>query len=771
MKLLDNIKNKTLIICSNKAKKSILNEINNYNKLFNIKFLTKEEFYKYTYFDYDKNTVYYLMNKLNIKYDIATSYLNNLIYLNDTKCDNIKINFLSSIKSDIDNLLIYNKDMRNYINTFDIVVYNYTVDKFFKRTLNMYNKVDIYSDSNTYTHVVNHFNTMDEEIEYICQGICDLVCSGVDLNSIKLCCVDNTYEGCIKRIFDMYNIPINLYKTSIYETTACSYFLSHYSSDLTGVVDYLVNNFDNNVTSEIIKIINKYTFEVDKNKVYDMIVADLKSSYISNIKYEKCVDIISIDDISNNDYVFIANFNEGSVPKTYKDEDFLSDCELELLGLETTVEKNILEKDKIINILKNNKNIFISYKDKDNIKAYYPSSLIRILNMEVKSPSISFNYSNKYNKYKLCLMLDDYYKYGINNEDMYSLYSTYNVKYKEYDNRFSGIDFNNLNKILNNNLTLSYTALEKYNECAFKYYINNILKLDTYEDTFSTFIGTLFHHVLEKCLTSDDNIDTEIDNFISDKEFNDRELFYINKLKPDIKTSIDTIKEQMKFSKFNDYKFENKLCVYKEGKLSVTFKGFIDKMLFYKDNGNEYITIIDYKTNDTDIKLDLLKYGLNIQLPIYLYLVSKNYKDACIVGFYVQRVLPSINKYDYKKCLVDRKKDEMKLLGYSNYDASVISILDYGYKDSNVVKGLRVNNDGSYSSYAKVLTKDGMDKIINEVDKVIDSTIDNISNCNFTINPKNYNNTNISCAYCKYRDLCFVREDDVVYIEEGESND
>ena len=158
MKLLDNIKNKTLIICSNKAKKSILNEINNYNKLFNIKFLTKEEFYKYTYFDYDKNTVYYLMNKLNIKYDIATSYLNNLIYLNDTKCDNIKINFLSSIKSDIDNLLIYNKDMRNYINTFDIVVYNYTVDKFFKRTLNMYNKVDIYSDSNTYTHVVNHFN-------------------------------------------------------------------------------------------------------------------------------------------------------------------------------------------------------------------------------------------------------------------------------------------------------------------------------------------------------------------------------------------------------------------------------------------------------------------------------------------------------------------------------------------------------------------------------------------------------------------------------------
>lgn len=770
MKLLDNIKNKTLIICSNTSKKLILNEINSYNKLFNIKFLTKEEFYKYTYFDYDKNTVYYLMNKLNIKYEVAKSYLDNLIYLNDT-VGNSKIDFLRSIKSDIDNLLIYNKDMRDYINSFDIVVYNYTVDKFFKRTLSMYNKVFIYSDSNTYTHIVNHFNTMEEEVEYICQGICSLVVDGVDLNNIKLCCVDNTYEGCIKRIFDMYNIPINLYKTSIYETVVGSYFLSHYSSNLTDVVDYLVNNFDNDITSKIINIINKYTFVVDKNKVYDMIVYDLKNSYISNIKYEKYVEIISIDDINSNDYVFIANFNEGSIPKTYKDEEFLTDCELELLGLETTYEKNILEKEKVINILKNNKNLFISYKDKDDNRIYYPSSLIRTLNMEQRTPSTSFYYSNKYNKYKLCLMLDDYYKYGINNKDMYCLYSTYNVKYKEYDNRFSGIDFDNLNQILNNNLTLSYTSLEKYNECAFKYYIDDILKLDTYEDKFSSFVGRLFHYILENCLTSDDNIDSKIDSFISDKKFNDKELYYINKLKKDIKICVDTIKEQMKFSKFNEYKFENKLCVYKEGKLSVTFKGFIDKMLFYKDNGNEYIAIIDYKTNDTDIKLDLLKYGINIQLPIYLYLVSKNYNDACIVGFYLQRVLPSINKYDYKKSLIDRKKDEMKLLGYSNYDASVISILDYGYKDSNVVKGLRVNNDGSYSSYAKVLTKDGMDKINNEVDKVIDSTIDNISNCCFIINPKNYNNTNISCTYCKYKDLCFVRAEDIVYIEKGDSND
>ena len=71
MELLDNINNKTLIICSNSNKKLILKEMNKYNKLFNIKFMTKDEFYKKCYFDYDEQTIYYLMNKYHIKYDIS----------------------------------------------------------------------------------------------------------------------------------------------------------------------------------------------------------------------------------------------------------------------------------------------------------------------------------------------------------------------------------------------------------------------------------------------------------------------------------------------------------------------------------------------------------------------------------------------------------------------------------------------------------------------------------------------------------------------------
>ena len=770
MELLDNINNKTLIICSNSNKKLILKEMNKYNKLFNIKFMTKDEFYKKCYFDYDEQTIYYLMNKYHIKYDISLSYIKYLMYINDSNYGNSKLDFLCSLKDELKDLLYFDDEFKNYINTFNIVVYGYYVDNFFKKTLDLFSNVSIYDKSNNYIHSVNHFENIDSEVEFVAQSICKLCEDGISLNNIKLTNVDSIYEGVIKRIFDMYNIPINLYKIPLYYTVESDYLLTHYECDLTSVIDYMKDNYDASIVSDIINIINKYTFIDDKLQVKEMIEYDLKHTYVNNYKYEESVDIISIDDISGDDYVFILDFREGSVPTIYKDEEYLSNKELSILGLDTTDIKNKNEKDKIINILKNNKNLIISYKDKDNNKLYYPSSLIKELNMEVVVPSNNYNYSSSYNKYKLCSMLDDYYKYNILNDNMKKLYSTYYIDYKDYSNKFGGISFDKLNKILDNNLVLSYSAVEKYNECAFKYYVSSILKLDVYEDTFAAFIGSLFHHILEVGLLNDIDVEKEVYNYILRRNLDDKEKFYIDKLIPDIKFALDTIKEKMIFTKFNKYDFENKLVVYKNGKVSVTFKGFIDKMMSYEDNSKKIIAIVDYKTNDTDIKMDLLKYGINIQLPIYLYLVNKNYPDAYVAGFYVQRVLPSDNKYDNTKSLLNRKKDEMKLLGYSNYDEDIISLFDSSYKDSNVIRSLKVKNDGNYSSNAKVLTNSEMKSIIEDVDNVIDNVINNITDCDFSINPKSYKNTNISCKYCKYKDLCFMSEEDIVYIKEEEDD-
>ena len=59
----------------------------------------------------------------------------------------------------------------------------------------------------------------------------------------------------------------------------------------------------------------------------------------------------------------------------------------------------------------------------------------------------------------------------------------------------------------------------------------------------------------------------------------------------------------------------------------INFIGFIDKLM-YKELDDEIIaSVVDYKTNkNIEIDKDIMKYGLSLQLPSYLYLI-KHSKD------------------------------------------------------------------------------------------------------------------------------------------------
>ena len=66
--------------------------------------------------------------------------------------------------------------------------------------------------------------------------------------------------------------------------------------------------------------------------------------------------------------------------------------------------------------------------------------------------------------------------------------------------------------------TLSYTSLESFNECGFKYYLSKVMNLDLYLETFKTIIGKIVHHILEIGLENDIDIELEISKFIKDLE-------------------------------------------------------------------------------------------------------------------------------------------------------------------------------------------------------------------------------------------------------------
>ena len=775
-------KTNSIIITSNTSKKDILCS-NNY-KLSYYKIYTLSEFNKLYYFDYNEKTIYYIMNKYNVKYEIAKIYINNLYNINNDTYTNSKLKFLSELKQELINnkLLKINKLFNNFLNNKDIVIYNLPISKELNNlitSLSKNNNVEIINDkTNTYTHQIYEIDTIENEVLFVANKITELLKNNISIENIYLTNLNDEYKKLIRKIFPMYNIPYTLKNdSSIFGTFISNKFFENHNEDLSVTLDtlkdYINNEESQDIYNKIINIINKYTFESNKLNIKEMIISDFKNTKLRTTDITNSVHETSLAEknFSLNDYVFLLSFNQGIIPTIYKDEDYLTDNDKKELNISYTVDKNNLEKQNTINILSNIKNLIITYKKNANGEDFSISNINEELNYEViNSNEYNYSYSNLYNKIKLTSLLDEYNKYGTKSDLLYTLNNHYNnLPYNTYTHKYTGINKEDLHTYLNNKITLSYSSLDKYFRCPFSFYIGNILKLNIYEETFYQLVGTLFHAILEK-MPEDNLYDQTWNEELSklNHDFTEKENFFLNKLKEELKFIIEVIKEQENFTNLHDELHEERVYTNIEGNIKITFTGIIDKIKYKTEDDTTIVAIIDYKTGNPNLDLSTIKYGIGMQLPVYLYLAKNSNKltNVKVAGFYLQKVLNNEVTVDKTHTYQQLKKKNLLLQGYSNENISILSEFDNSYMDSNIIKSMKVKNDNSFYSYAKVLSDKSMDMIENIAHEKIKEGADLITNANFDIAPKKIGKINHGCNLCQFKDICYHTADDVVELEE-----
>ena len=776
------IQDNIVLVIPNTIKKHVLLKLNEFENIFNIKIMSLEELINSITFKYSEESIYYLIKKYDMNYDAALMYLNNIKYVNDINVSSNKIEKLKNIKNELDenNLLIYDKNIFGLLKEKKVVIYGYDyIDNY---SLKMLKKLDNYKiiekEYSNFNHDVYEFNNIEDELYFVLTNIIDLIKKGVNINNIKLCNVTSEYENDLKRMFNIFNIPINIKNNKSIKSSLIfkDFIKSLKNNEIEESIDFIINKYDTSVSNnkyivdQIIKILNNYNFVKEKDILINILTNEFKKIYIKNDEYENAVNIVDLKDnvFNDNDFVFLLGFNMGNIPIIYKDEDYLSDNEKDLLGLEMSYKKNSIEKKVVINNIKSIKNLFITYKNKTNFMEYMPSLLIDELKLNViKNIDKKYNYSLKYNDLLLYKKIDDLIKYGTKDSVIDILYANKEKdNYLKYDNKFKGIDKLKFNNSLNGKLLLSYSSIDNYNRCAFRYYLNNILKITEFEETFAQNIGTIFHDILSKAFSDDFNFDKEFDEKMSQIIFTNKELFFMKKLKDELKFVIDTIKKQNKFNSLDKSLYENKVYINKDGNIKLTFMGIIDKLLYKEEDNKTYLVIIDYKTGVLHTNLNNTIYGIDMQLPVYLYLAKDGlFKNAEVIGFYLQKILNNEVVKDSKKTYISQKEESLKLNGYTVDKTDLISKFDFSYTDSEVIKSLKFGKTGFYA-YSKILSEEKIDKLINIVKNNIDDAFSNILSANFDINPKRIGKNNVGCAFCKYKDICFMKEEDVVELEE-----
>ena len=541
------------------------------------------------------------------------------------------------------------------------------------------------------------------------------------------------------------------------------------------VKDYLEGKElkENNNTIPIIKKIRKIEedlLDIDPNSIEykELFIDILKHTYYDNKEYDNAINIINIydEEINDDEYLFLLGFNLDVYPTIDKDIDFLSDKEKEEINMYSSNYKNKRRKIVLMNILSNIKNLKISYKLKSSFNNYYPSSLIDEYNFNVISEDIdSYSYSNIYNKIRLTNYLDNYFLYGEKNNNMSKLLTHYKLDndYKSYNNKFEKIENYKVDRIP---LKFSYTSINNYNECSFKYYLNYILKINSYEDTFQAFIGSLYHNILTYIYDKDFNFENSFDNYLSNRNLNVKEKLLLVRIKNELIKLIEREKEQLQITGYNEAKLEEKLSIKLDKEIETYFEGFIDKIMYTTKFNDFSYSIIDYKSGSIDTDILPLKYGLHLQLPSYLYLINESQENPTFTGIYYQRILfdyPTWNNKDLNKLY----KDNTKLVGYSTDDIERLEVFDPTYEKSELIKSMTYKDD-KFGAYSKVLGKTDIEELIKYTKDIINESIDKIIEGNFEINPKIYNGKNISCTYCPFADICYKNVSDQIYLDKVE---
>lgn len=448
---------------------------------------------------------------------------------------------------------------------------------------------------------------------------------------------------------------------------------------------------------------------------------------------------------------------------------------------------------------------FEEYVDFDDIDIYTIDRAKQVLaynflNYKNLSNNIEFDKlsKNDLKKYQITAFL---YNFLNKKFDSFHEYSSLINNNEKLYNDSDKLNINLTTSLIGDKFKASATAIENYSNCPYKYFAERTLGLKNREvyGVKSLDIGNIFHYFMKWFFDylADKNIDLlKIDNYeliniinegigyvspnIEKFDMEDKyNSFLINRLKDIIFISIQSMKYQLSLSKQPTLYFTEYDKVNMKLNDNINIIGVIDKAEFYtfENDDNIYVKIIDYKSSNKEININLIKNGLMVQFLLYLdfcvnhieeieelknKLNIKN-KNVVPIGSFYSQIADKIN---YKEDL-ENIDNNIKLTGVLNNDLKVAKILDENISIVQTDKKITTKSDVLDFNSKNIFSTDEFKDIMIYIEKIVVDKLNEIKSGIIKVSPYNIGNHSV-CGYCDYKDLC--KNDNAYLINEDEEH-
>lgn len=604
------------------------------------------------------------------------------------------------------------------------------------------------------------------------------------------------------------------------------------------------NEFER-VYSETIKLMEKMSELIGTEKIALEEYRDLLDAGFDEIRIgiiPSVTDYVQVGDITRSRFekvhaLFIVGANDGVIPQNNTSSGIISDIEKEfLISYTPDIELSPSSRMKSYTgqlylymlMTKPDEKLFISYSRlnsaSESIKPSYIVNVVKDLFPDIKEERDIYNELDYvYNEESLLSYLNNS---TLEDDDALGVISYLSLKdqYKDVVNKiltsyFSDGVFSKTDEIskavanilYTSSLKSSITRLERYAECAYRYFLQYGLSLSERElfDFNASDMGTLFHDALEnysRIITSNgeswidineakrnEYISLAIDNALSEGNFSAvystfRKKYVLYRVKRILERSIEVLSGHLKVGKFVPLDAEVEFSSASNLKafnfaLSDTermhLSGKIDRIDTYEDSEHLYIKIIDYKSGNKSFDLMEVYKGLSLQLVVYMnaakeLLHSKTTKEivpAGILYYHVDDPMVDSDTSDTNEQIQEKILKELKMKGLVNSEEDVYRLMDDSFDKKSCVIPVDLKVDGSHSSSSSVVSKEDFEVISEFVSKKLCSLGKDILDGKVEAKPVSAKGIDESrCQYCPYTTVCKYNKHDYDDEEEGYSS-
>ncbi|HPS18643.1 MAG TPA: PD-(D/E)XK nuclease family protein [Bacilli bacterium] len=771
---------KRLIIAPFSMHESLLNAFRQKDSFTDLKIIDKNELLHSFYDQLDQKSIKEVMISENISHDAAIKIVRALPFATaDVSTE--KMSHLHDIKAQLKTLglLKRNPYITMLLKGKDVEVFGYSsLDKELVGVLTSL-KCRINFNINEVVkkdQPLLQFSSIPEEVLFNLNQIAQLLDSGVKASDIYVYCCDHDYYYYLDEFQNSFHFRLNIpqYQTLYSQNSTCwllQEIRQRQSFDQIGEIFSQIS-----IPIDHQKMIQKMIKEVMDERLsfarqYQYLVYLLKQTHISDNVYSPAVNFIEEPIMANHANVFVLGFHEGLFPISYQDNDFLTDQEKSLLGLNTSLDKGKMSIHMLTNFFAQDNAYHFSYSRRHLNNQYYPSPFAKIWGMHIANAELPETYfSHRYAEMTLANLCDLNKFFKEQTEDYRALLDIISIPYDSYDNQFTGA------KVFDDSTSLkhSYSSMKAYYACPFQYYLAYGLDLDPFKGNFSSALGNIAHQIFQNMSNQDFDFEQAYQNAYagSDYQFTESEKTLLIELKTDMNAAVQAIKLHQ--SKMSSHQIFAELKIKMPLDDRTIIEGIVDKIIIVS---NQYMFLVDYKTGKETFVPALLKYGSSFQLPTYALLTSQSpqFKDYTLTGLYIQHVIPdSISRTIKEDDLIPYY---LKLDGYSIDDASIIHMFDDTFgvpgEESSFIKGIKLTKDNQFSKRSRIqsqeylhsLSKSALDLFV-EGNKSIRRNI-------FPVRPL-FADSDGACKYCPYHDICYVKFEqivDVKDIQEQEAED